>query len=215
MKKKEMLNELRGLLSKAHPWHGIYLGENSPEVVTSYIEIVPGDTVKYELDKFSGYLKIDRPQEYSSVCPALYGMVPQTYCDTRVANYCMEKTGLKGIKGDKDPLDICVLTEKIIPHGDIILEAIPIGGFRMIDRDEADDKIIAVLKNDAAYGKFKEVSDCPTEIIERLKHYFLTYKDIPGTKKKSNCSIAGIYSREEAWDVINFAAQDYRAYFSI
>src|SRR5690242_3146626 len=105
------------VLFQAHPWHGISPGEHAPDTVTAYIEIVPTDPVKYELDKPSGHLRIDRPQRYSSLCPTLYGFVPQTYCGEEVAKRCMERTGRTGIKGDHDPLDICVLTERPVVHG--------------------------------------------------------------------------------------------------
>jgi TPP-dependent indolepyruvate ferredoxin oxidoreductase alpha subunit len=127
--------------------------------------MVPRDTVKYEIDKISGYLKVDRPQKYSNTIPALYGFVPQTFCHDKVGAYCSEKTGRKGIKGDGDPLDICILTENEIVHGNIIIEARPIGGFRMIDNNFADDKIIAVLNNDAVYGAYTDISDIP-ELVE-------------------------------------------------
>ena len=133
---------LMGLRYKSHPWHGLDIGTDAPNVVTAFIEMVPTDTVKYELDKVSGYIKIDRPQKYSNVVPALYGFLPQTYCGDLVAEYCMSQTERTDIHGDGDPLDICVLTEKTISHGDIIAEVRPIGGFRMLDKNEADDKII-------------------------------------------------------------------------
>src|ERR1700722_3022404 len=114
---------------RLHPWQGAELGEQSPSVVNYYIEIVPTDTVKYELDKETGILKVDRPQKFSSLCPSLYGLLPQTYCGSLVAKHCIEKTGRTNIVGDEDPLDICVLTESVIPRGDIMLRAYPIGGF--------------------------------------------------------------------------------------
>ena len=77
----------------AHPWHGIGLGENAPNEVKAYIEINPNDQIKYEIDKSSGHIFIDRPQKYSNIVPALYGFVPQTYCDQKVADFCMEKSG--------------------------------------------------------------------------------------------------------------------------
>lgn len=197
---------------KAHPWHGINIGENAPTVVTAFIEIVPTDTVKYEIDKESGYLKIDRPQKYSNVIPALYGFIPQTYCDEKTAEYAAEKSGKLVERGDGDPLDICVLSERTITHGNIILQAIPIGGFRLIDKGEADDKIIAVLKDDEMYGNWKDISDCKEAIINRLKHYFLTYKNIPGTGKPT-CEITQVYNREEAFEVINRSREDYKNKF--
>ena len=82
---------------------------------------------------YTKLLRIDRPQKYSNVVPAPYGFIPQTYCGAGVGNYCAEKTGKKDIMGDRDPLDILLLTEKDITHGNIIAKAIPIGGFRMLD----------------------------------------------------------------------------------
>ena len=133
---------LMGLRYKSHPWHGIEVGDNAPEIVTAFIEMVPTDTVKYELDKVSGYIRIDRPQKYSTVVPALYGFIPQSFCGDTVARYCMERCGRTDILGDGDPLDVCVLTERTISHGDIIASVKPIGGFRMIDGNEADDKML-------------------------------------------------------------------------
>ncbi len=197
-----------GLRYKSHPWHGIYIGENAPEKVTAFIEIIPSDTVKYEIDKQTGYLKVDRPQKYSNIVPALYGFIPQTYCKQEVAAYCMAKTGRSGIVGDDDPLDICVLTERQITHGDIIVQAIPIGGLRMIDGGEADDKIIAVLQNDDVYGHWQDISELPASIVDRLKHYFLTYKQLPGSGEQ--CEITHIYGKEEARAIIEASRQDYQ-----
>ena len=196
---------------KAHPWHGLQLGEQAPDVVTAFIEIVPTDTVKYEIDKESGYLKIDRPQLYSNIVPALYGFLPRTYCDKHIAKLASELTNQHVTDGDGDPLDILVLTEKVIPHGDIILQAIPIGGLCMIDKGEADDKIIAVLKNDALYGKWRDLSDCPESILKRLRHYFLTYKAIPG--EVNVVDIDAVYGREHAHKVIRTSMKDYEESF--
>lgn len=173
----------------------------------TFVEMVPTDTVKYEMDKVSGYLKLDRPQRYSNVVPALYGFIPMTLTGEKVADRTMEKTGLSGIRGDGDVMDICILTEKDITHGDILVQARPIGGFRMIDGTEADDKIIAVLHNDAVYGEYADIRDCPPIAIERLKHYFLTYKDIPGEKRR--VSIAEMYDANEAREVIRRSMNDY------
>lgn len=203
----------QNMLYRSHPWHGLSLGEKAPELINCYIEIVPTDTIKYELDKATGLLKVDRPQKFSSLCPSLYGLVPQTYCGSLVAEYCTEKTGLKNIVGDKDPLDICVLTENVIPRGDIILSAYPIGGFRLIDGDEADDKIIAVLAGDFIYGKFKDIRELPQNIVERLRHYFLTYKDAP-ERIESCVKITHTYGVQEAHEVIKLSQQDYQIKFS-
>jgi len=209
--------ELSKLFSKPHPWHGITVGDQAPGLIKVYIEIVPGDTMKYELDKESGYLKIDRPQRFSSICPLPYGFIPQTLCAERVGNYCMEKAQLSGrkIKGDGDPLDICVLTERNIPHGNLILDAIPLGGFRMIDGEEADDKIIAVKKGDALYGDFKSLDEIPDPILERLYHYFVTYKEIPDPNAKRKCEITDVYEKNEAHEVIQRSMEDYQSEFNI
>lgn len=206
--------ELSKLFSKPHPWHGIALGDEAPDVIKVYIEIVPGDTMKYELDKESGYLKVDRPQRFSSICPLPYGFVPQTLCAERVGDFCMQKTGRTDIKGDGDPLDICVITERNIPHGNLILDAKPVGGFRMIDGDEADDKIIAVMKGDSLFGSARDIDDIPDQIIERLYHYFLTYKDLPGEEEQRKSEITHTYGKSEAFEVIEKSIQDYRDEFN-
>lgn len=192
---------------KAHPWHGISPGENCPEIVTCFIEIVPGDTIKYEIDKESGYLKVDRPQLYSNVAPLLYGFIPQTYCGNEIAK-------LAGVeKGDGDPLDVVVLCERPIPHGDIILKAVPVGGLRMIDKGEADDKIIAVLINDAAYGTITDLKDVPPMLLNRLKHYFMTYKLSPETGN-TPVQIAAEYGKDVAHAVIKASIADYNRFTS-
>ncbi len=201
------------LFYRSHPWHGVPMGDNAPEVLTSYIEIVPTDAMKYELDKETGILKVDRPQKYSNICPALYGLIPQTYCGKKVGELCGQKLGKKGIIGDGDPLDICILSEKRIERGDILVDAIPIGGFRTVDKMEADDKIIAVLKGDLVYGQIQTIQQCPPNLIERLRHYFLTYKDCPGESNERHMDIKAVYGREEAHEVIEAATQDYRETF--
>ena len=205
------ISRLMGLRYKSHPWHGIDVGPLSPDILTAFVEMVTTDTVKYEIDKVSGYLKIDRPQKYSNVLPALYGFIPQTLCDNSVAAIAVKATDRDDILGDGDPLDICILAEKTITHGNILVQAIPIGGFRMIDGNQADDKIIAVLKDDAVYGHYKEIEDCPELVVTRLKHYFLTYKDLPGNSR--NCEITHIYDSTEAKIVINASLDDYRKKF--
>ena len=210
---------LMGLRYKSHPWHGLEVGDDAPEVVTAFIEMVPTDTVKYELDKVSGYIRIDRPQKYSNVVPALYGFIPQSYCGESVAGFCMERSGRQDIKGDGDPLDICVLTERNIAHGDIIATVKPIGGFRMLDGDEADDKIIAVLRNDATYRGYNDIEELPHVVVDRLKHYFLTYKDMPAMDRASEAEaqkkveIVATYGREEAYEVITRSLEDYKCHF--
>lgn len=193
--------------NKAHPWHGVPIGKNAPEEVTVFIEIVPRDTVKYEVDKETGYLKIDRPQQYSNVVPANYGFIPQTYCYDGVANLARTGSDISITGGDGDPLDILVLSEHHIPRGDIILKAIPIGGFCLIDDNEADDKIIAVLKGDKVFEQYQEIAQLPKGILERFEHYFLTYKSLPDAP--NICEIAYSYGREQSYGVINAAIEDY------
>jgi inorganic pyrophosphatase len=192
---------------KAHPWHGIPIGDGAPDEVTVFIEIVPRDTVKYEVDKETGYLKIDRPQQYSNVVPANYGFIPQTYCSDGVVDLARSKSSINITGGDGDPLDILVLSEHHIPRGDIILKAKPIGGFCLIDDSEADDKIIAVLKGDKVFEQYQEVSQLPKGILERFEHYFLTYKSLPDDP--NICEIAYSYGREKSHDVIRTAIADY------
>ncbi|THJ17896.1 MAG: inorganic pyrophosphatase [Nitrospira sp. CG24B] len=201
---------LLGLMFKAHPWHGVSIGDEAPDVVTAYIEIVPTDTVKYEVDKNSGFLKVDRPQRFSNCCPVYYGLIPQTYSGDQVAGIFAKRARRKGMVGDGDPLDICVLSEKSIPHSDILLTALPIGGLSMADGGEADDKIIAVMRDDAVYGGFTDISQCPSALMDRLQHYFLTYKSAPGTTHHK-VEITSVYGREEARKVIRASHADYRA----
>jgi len=204
---------IRKHTSMAHPWHGISTGPGAPEIVNAFIEMTPVDSVKYEIDKESGFLKVDRPQKFSNIVPALYGFVPQTYCAEQVADYCMMQSDKREIIGDGDPLDICVLTERNIAHGYILVPAIPIGGLRMIDGGEADDKIIAILKGDEVYGEWKSLSDCPDSLIDRLRHYFLTYKQIPGEKPTKHTEITHVYGLEEALEVIRRSQADYQMHY--
>jgi inorganic pyrophosphatase len=204
--------QLLQLLFKPHPWHGIAIGAEAPGLVTVYVEIVPTDTVKYEIDKPSGHLKVDRVQKYSNVCPTLYGFIPQTYCGDRVAALSQGRAGLGALRGDGDPLDICVLSEKVFSHGDILLQAIPIGGLRLIDHGEADDKIVAVLKGDVTYGQVRELSDLPRPLVDRLEHYFLTYKRAPGATDE-DVAVTHAYGRGEACDVIERSREDYLELF--
>lgn len=205
---------LMGRLFKTHPWHGVAVGAEAPETVTVYVEIVPSDAVKYEVDKVTGHLKVDRPQKFSNVCPTLYGFIPQTFSDQRVAALARRRTGRRSLTGDGDPLDVCVLSEKAFSHGDFLLRAQPIGGLRMIDGAEADDKIVAVLQGDVAFGGVGDISELPRPVVERLEHYFLTYKLAPSSDDdEKEVEIAGVYGRGEALEVIRRGLDDYRARF--
>ena len=205
--RQTLLKEARRQFT-SHPWHGVSIGEHAPRIVTCYIEMVPTDTIKYEVDKASGLLKADRPQLFSNVCPANYGFMPQTYCGSKVAELASQRTGRSKIVGDGDPLDVCVLSSHAIPHGDFLLEAVPIGGLRLLDRKQADDKIVAVMKGDPAYGDITDIKSVPKQILEKLKHYFLTYKDMPG--EQHHCEITHVYGRREAQQVIRRSREDYR-----
>jgi inorganic pyrophosphatase len=202
---------MKALGFRPHPWHGLDSGSRFPEIVTAYIEMVPTDGVKYEIDKYSGYLKVDRPQRFSSFCPTLYGFVPQTYCGERVAAHAIAGAP-PVVRGDGDPLDVCVLTDRPISRGEILLEARPIGGLRMVERAEADDKIIAVLLGDPVYGDMADVSQLTRAIIDRLRHYFLTYKSIPG-EVSNPITVDPIYNAMEARAVLQAARADYVATF--
>ncbi len=201
-------------LFQAHPWHGVAPGKRSPEFVNAYIEIVPTDAVKYELDKASGHLRVDRPQRFSSMCPTLYGFIPQTFAGAEVAELCAQRTGRSGIEGDKDPMDICVLSEKTFAHGSFFLHARPIGGLRMIDGQQADDKIIAVLEADLAYGGIENIGDVPQGLVDRLKHYFLSYKQLPSDTQR-RVEITDVYDRAEALEVITRSLTDYQNEFGV
>jgi inorganic pyrophosphatase len=191
---------------RPHPWHGLEVGPNPPEVVHAFIEITPFDLVKYETDKKTGYMRVDRPQRSSSQPPALYGFIPRTYCGTRVG--ALNKNAARY---DKDPLDICVLSERPIAHGEILLNARVVGGLPMIDHGEADDKIIAVLDNDYFWEDVKDISELPKVLIDRLRHYFSTYKLIHG--EESMVSIDHIYGSEHAHQVIKASMEDYLEHY--
>jgi inorganic pyrophosphatase len=199
------------LAHRPHPWHGIDPGPRCPEIVRAYIEIVPSDGVKYEIDKHSGYLKVDRPQRFSAVCPTLYGFVPQTFCGEAVATHAIPG-GPAVTRGDGDPLDICVLTDRPFSHGEVLLEARPVGGLRMVESGEADDKIIAVLLGDPTYGDLADVKQLARAVVDRLRHYFLTYKAIPG-EAKATITVDPVYDAMEARAVIQAARTDYRRHY--
>lgn len=191
---------------RPHPWHGVDPGAKMPDFIRAYIEITPFDLVKYEVDKETGYLKVDRPQRTSSQPPSLYGFVPRTYCGKRVGQLAGE-----GVMGDGDPLDICVLSERPVNRAEVLLYARIVGGLLMIDHGEADDKLVAVLENDHVWGGVSEVSELPPVLVERLKHYFTTYKLVPG--QDSPVTIDEVYGRERALKVLNASLADYEETF--
>ena len=191
---------------RPHPWHGLEVGPEPPRLVHAYIEITPFDFVKYEVDKATGYMRVDRPQPSSSLPPTLYGFIPRTYCGLGVGELT-EKTE----NGDGDPLDICVVSERPINRSEVILNARVIGGLQMMDEGKVDDKIVAVLANDNFWSAAKDVSDLPEILVERLRHYFETYKIVPGSP--SPASVAEIYGAEHAFRVVEAAMKDYEEEF--
>lgn len=192
---------------RPHPWHGLDTGPSPPEVLNVYVEITPYDLVKYEVDKASGYLRVDRPQRGSSQPPALYGFVPRTYCGDRVRGL---SPGSR--VGDGDPLDIVVLSERPITRSEVIVRARVVGGLQMVDAGEADDKIVSVLENDLVWGHARDVGELPGVLIERLVHYFTTYKLIPG--EPPSAGIGRVYGRDHALAVVSASMEDYRESFA-
>lgn len=188
---------------RPHPWHGLEVGKNPPELVTAFIEITPFDAVKYEVDKLTGYTHVDRPQRSSAIPPTLYGFVPRTFCHDNVRALCPG-----AVSGDEDPLDICVFSERPINRGEIILNARVVGGLQMIDGGEADDKIVAVLENDQVWGEVTDITQLPDNLIKRLHHYFSTYKLIPN-ETSERVSIQEVYGKEHAMKVVQASILDY------
>jgi inorganic pyrophosphatase len=191
---------------RPHPWHGLEVGPDPPELVQVYVEISPFDLVKYEFDKVTGYLRVDRPQRTSSQPPMAYGFIPRTFCGPRVGGL-MEGAG----RGDGDPLDICVVSERPIDHSEVLLNARVVGGLPMLDGGEADDKILAVLESDLMWGRIRDLSELPGILVERIRHYFLTYKMVPGAEDV--VSVSGAYGHEHALQVVQAAIADYQEEF--
>lgn len=191
---------------RPHPWHGLEIGPDPPRIVNAYIELTPFDRVKYELDKKTGYLRVDRPNRTSSFSPTLYGFVPGTFCGKRVQALMPESR-----KGDSDPLDICVISEQPIAQSEVILKARVVGGLPMLDNGEADDKIIAVLEADSMWADVDDVSQLPAVLVDRLNHYFRTYKML--AQSESPVKIDSVYGREHAEEVIRAAIADYQEEF--
>jgi inorganic pyrophosphatase len=172
-----------------------------------FVEITPFDLVKYEVDKASGYLKVDRAQRTSSLPPTIYGFIPQTYAGDGVAALMPGASG-----GDRDPLDICVLSERPISRSEVLLAATVVGGLPMLDGGEADDKILAVLQGDPLYGDVREIEDLPGVLIDRLIHYFSTYK-LPRSGSH-RVAVGEPYARAHAESVVTAALSDYRKEFA-
>ncbi len=191
---------------RPHPWHGLDTGPKPPRRVNAYIEVTPFDLVKYELDKQSGYLRVDRPQRTSAQPPALYGFIPRTYSGGRVGDLMSGAAG-----GDGDPLDICVLSERPVSRAEVVVPARVVGGLPMIDGGKADDKIIAVLESDPFWVDIDDIGAVPTPLVERLSHYFMTYKMLQG--EESRVAVGKAYDRAHAERVIAAAIEDYAESF--
>ncbi|MEM9467368.1 MAG: inorganic pyrophosphatase [Actinomycetota bacterium] len=189
---------------RAHPWHGLPTGADAPAVVEAYIEITPYDGVKYEIDKATGYLRVDRPQGSSALPPSLYGFIPRTYCDDRVAALTP-----RADHGDKDPLDICVLSQQRIDRAEVVVPARVVGGIRLLDEGEADDKIVAVLASDTVFDYAQDIKHLPEAVTNRLVHYFATYKMRMTGEQDNPMEIVGTYGRDEAHQVITASMADY------
>ncbi len=191
---------------RPHPWHGLEAGPDAPRRIHAFIEITPFDGVKYEVDKRTGYLKVDRPQASSSLPPMPYGFVPRTYCDAGVAALM---PGARG--GDRDPLDVWVLTERAISRPEILLEARVVGGIPMRDAGLADDKIVAVLSSDELWSGVGDLADVPQVLVRRLVHYLRSYKALSG--RDNPVDVGEPYGRVHAEAVVAAALEDYRAAF--
>ena len=193
---------------RPHPWHGLDVGAEAPSIVDVYIEITPYDAVKYEIDKLTGYLRVDRPQGSSALPPTLYGFIPQTYCGERTAALTPHAQ-----QGDGDPLDICVLSEQRIDRAEILVSARVLGGVQVLDGGEADDKIIAVLQSDTVYDSVTDIANLPDALVSRIVHYFGTYKmDVTG-KRENMIEVLGTYDSDHATSVVQAAIDDYHATF--
>jgi len=146
-------------IRKSNPWHAVEIGSNAPDIVNGIIEIPKHTRAKYELDKESGLLKLDRVLYSSVYYPANYGFIPQTYCD------------------DHDPLDILILSQiTIVPM--CIVSAKVLGVMRMMDGGEHDDKIIAVAENDMSVNHYKDISELPDHFINEMRNFFEDYKKL-------------------------------------
>lgn len=190
---------------RPHPWHGLPIGPRPPELVNVYVEITPMDPIKYEIDKETGYLRVDRPQKGASLPPMVYGFIPRTYCGKRVG-------GLSPVsEGDGDPLDVCVLTERPLGRSEVVLTARVVGGIQMVDEGKSDDKIVAVMEPDDMWGKIADIDEVPDILIERMTHYFLTYKS--ASTDEGKVELKGVFNAPHARKIIAASIEDYKELF--
>ena len=184
----DALPDLLAKLFQAHPWHGIDPGVDAPAVVNAYIEIVPTDGVKYELDKATGLLGVDRVLHSAVHYPANYGFLPRTYC------------------GDGDPLDVLVLgQEPVAPL--CLMRARAIGVMGMHDEKGEDDKIIAIHVDDPEYAHYRDIADLPPHRLRELQRFFLDYKALETGK---TVNVEGLRGRPDAERAIRDAIALYR-----
>jgi inorganic pyrophosphatase len=173
--------------SERHPWHSIEPGEDAPVYVRSIIEIPKGSKGKYEMDKNSGLLRLDRVLFSSVHYPANYGFIPQTYCD------------------DHDPLDILVICSiDVFPM--CIIEAKVIGAMEMVDEEERDDKIIAVAKNDMSVNYINDLSELPPHTLVELKRFFEDYKNL----EHKHVLVDQFMNRQKAYEIIDESIRLYK-----
>lgn len=173
-----------------HAWHDVEIGENVPSIVNAIIEIPKGSKVKYEIDKKSGLIKMDRILFSSVQYPANYGFIPQSYC------------------GDRDPLDILVLgQEAAVPL--CIMRAKPIGVMRMFDQGDSDDKVIAVHADDPEYSHIKSLEELSPHRTKEIQRFFEDYKILENRVIK----IEKFFDQAEAFRVINEACELYKTTF--
>jgi len=142
-------------------WHDIDAGKDAPEILNAIVEIPSGSKDKYELDKETGLIKLDRVLETSFRYPGNYGFVPQTLCE------------------DDDPLDVIILTHSAL-HPGILVRVRPVGMLNMIDDGEKDEKILAVPAKDPRFNEMKDLKDVPQGFLDEIRHFFLRYKEVKG-----------------------------------
>jgi inorganic pyrophosphatase len=173
-----------------HPWHEVSTGDNPPEFVNGIIEIPKGSRAKYEIDKDSGLIKLDRVIYASMYYPLNYGFIPQTLGE------------------DHDPLDIVVITQvSVVPN--CLIPSKVIGVMRMIDRGEGDDKIIAVAMQDASVSHINDVSELPEYFKVELKHFFENYKVL----EDKVVVVDEFQSKERAQEIIATSIESYKKHF--